>query len=84
METRNIPKLPIQLEKPLRDYKIAYAKYQELRAKPGADVRRLDEAWKKNQKLVFQIEDSLIRQYGQEAAEEMLEQAIGWKTLRTE
>jgi hypothetical protein len=81
VDTSEIPKMPIQLQKTLEDYKVAFLKYQELRRKPGINVSRLDAVWKKNQGHALQIEASLVKRYGKEVAEGMLESAIGWKSL---
>lgn len=77
----DIPKLPIQFEKQLKDFKIAYLRYLELRGRPGANVNLLDGVWRKNQALLIPIEVALVNQFGKEITEVMLEQAIGWRTL---
>jgi hypothetical protein len=81
MITKGIAKLPVQFERPLREYKAAYLKYMEMRSRPGADAPRLASVWRQYQTAALQIEARLIREYGKEVAEQMLEQAIGWKTL---
>ena len=81
METEETPKLPVQLEKPLRDYKEAYLRYQELRKRPSTNVLQLDLQWKRAQVPALRIEENLITHYGKEAAERMIEQVTGWKTL---
>jgi hypothetical protein len=81
MITKGNTKLPAQFERPLKEYKAAYIKYQEMRSRPGADVPRLASVWRQYQIPALQIEANLIREYGKQTAEEMLEQAIGWRTL---
>ena len=81
MQTKEIPKIPVQIEKKLKDYLAAFVKYQEMRKRPGIAVRTLDQLWRKNQSIVLQIEADLIRKYGKQTAEEMLEEAIAVRTM---
>jgi hypothetical protein len=81
VKTSDIPKIPVQFEKTLKDYKAAFLKYQELRKKAGVNVSRLDALWKINQDHALHIEDCLIERFGKEVAETMLESVIGWKSL---
>lgn len=81
MPIEAIPKMPGQFERPLKDYVAAYEKFQEMRKRPGADVQTLDDVWRKNQGAVLELEASLIRLFGKRMAEEMLQAAVGVRTL---
>ena len=74
-------KIPVQFEKPLKDYVAAFAKFEEMRKRPGVNVRALDDMWKEHQGIILQIEESLVNKFGKEVAEELLQSAIGVKTL---
>ncbi len=81
MPTGEVRSIPVQFEMPLRGYMKAHKKYLEMRSRPGVDVRALDDAWRKSQIEALQIEQKLIRQYGQAIAEEMLLETIGVPVL---
>ena len=81
METYNIPKLPVGTERKLKDYMAAFVMYREMRKRQGIDVAALDNSWRKSQAIAVRIEEDLVREFGADAAAELLQKAIGVRSI---